>query len=105
MKNKDYIFNRIKASIKSTSPTAELILYGSYAREQEVDNSDIDILILLEKDKLTWQEEKQITYPIYDIEFETGTIISLLVLSKKEWESKHYITPFYASVLREGIKL
>ena len=47
-------------------------------------------------------DERRITYPLFDIEFETGILISPLVLSKKDWESKHRITPFYENVTKEG---
>lgn len=44
-----------------------------------------------------------ITYPLYDIEFETGVIISPRVFSKKIWEK--LTTPFRENVMREGIAL
>ncbi len=65
----------------------------------------LDILILVDKDKITSPDAKRVTYPLYEIEFETGTIISPLVLSKKSWETKHRITPFYENVRKEGIIL
>jgi uncharacterized protein len=99
------LLQRIKESVIATAPEAKLVLFGSYARKQNAEGSDIDLLILVNQDKITWQEEKQITYPIYDLEFETGIQISLLVLSKKDWESKHKITTFYENVMRDGIVL
>ena len=101
----DPLIQRIKESVIATAPEAKLVLFGSYARKQNPKGSDIDLLILVNQDKITWQEEKQITYPIYDLEFETGIQISLLVLSKKDWESTHKITPFYENVMRDGIVL
>jgi predicted nucleotidyltransferase len=102
MKDKNYILGLIKTSVNSIDPNAILILYGSYARGDSNDNSDIDLLVLVNKDKITRLDEKKIKYPLYDIEFETGTIISPLVFSKKDWETKHRITPFYENVIREG---
>ncbi len=99
------IVERIKDSIKTSVPGATIILYGSYARGNYKTDSDLDVLILLDKDKVTREDEKMIKYPLYDIEFETGKIISPLVLSKSDWESRHKITPFYDNVLREGIVL
>ena len=31
--------------------------------------------------------------------------MSVLVLSQKEWEQKHKITPFYENVQKEGVVL
>ena len=102
MKDKTYILKLIKTSVSTTDPNAILILYGSYARGDFNDNSDVDLLVLLDKDTISRVDEKKIKYPLYDIEFETGTIISPLVFSKKDWETKHRITPFYENVIREG---
>src|SRR5258708_12230235 len=103
--SKDQILQLIKKSVHSTAPQAVLVLYGSYARGDNKDDSDIDLLILVDKDTITGPDEKRITYPLYDIEFETGTIISPLVLSKKPCETSHRITPFYKNFTKEGIVL
>lgn len=102
MKDKSFILKLIKTAVSTTDPNAKLILYGSYARGDFNDSSDIDLLVLIDKDKITRLDEKKIKYPLYDIEFETGTIISPLVFSKKAWETKHRITPFYENIIREG---
>ncbi|MDP3912252.1 MAG: nucleotidyltransferase domain-containing protein [Bacteroidota bacterium] len=102
MKDKNYILQLIKTSVNSTDPDAVLILYGSYARGDYRDDSDVDLLVLLDQEKITRTDEKRIKYPLYDIEFNTGTIISPLVFSKKDWETRHRITPFYENVIREG---
>ncbi|MDP3434957.1 MAG: nucleotidyltransferase domain-containing protein [Bacteroidota bacterium] len=102
MKDKNYILQIIKTSVNSTDPDAVLILYGSYARGDYRDDSDVDLLVLLDQEKITRTDEKRIKYPLYDIEFNTGTIISPLVFSKKDWETRHRITPFYENVNREG---
>lgn len=102
MKDKNYILQLIKTSVNSTDPDAILILYGSYARGDYRYDSDVDLLVLLNQEKITRIDEKRIKYPLYDIEFETGTIISPLVFSKKDWETRHRITPFYENVLKDG---
>ncbi|MDP4149788.1 MAG: nucleotidyltransferase domain-containing protein [Bacteroidota bacterium] len=99
------ILKRIKSSVSSTEPRATLVLYGSHARGTNIRNSDIDLLILVDRDKVSPSEEKRISDPLYDIEFETGTIISPLILSRKDWESRHRITPFYKNVTKDGIIL
>ena len=105
MQNRNEILLKIKKSVNSTAPDAVVILYGSVARGDNQKESDIDLLILLNKEKITWQDEKRVKYPLYDIEFDYGKIISPLVLSKKDWETRHKITPFYENVTNEGIVL
>ena len=79
----------IEKSVKSTEPNAILILYGSYARGDFKDDSDLDLLVLRDQDKITRFDQKRIKYPLSDIEFDTGTIISPLIFSKKDWEIRH----------------
>ena len=99
------ILKRIKKLVHSANPDATVILFGSYSRGDESQNSDLDILILLNKKNITRDEETRITYPLYDLEFETGKIISPIVLSKTKWKNRHKITPFYENVLQEGTVL
>jgi predicted nucleotidyltransferase len=103
-KNKQIIF-KIKQLVKLAEPTATVILYGSYARGQNNKHSDIDVLILVDKEKITFSDEQRIKYPLYDLEFEAGTIISPLILSRTDWETRHLVTPFYKNVKEEGVLL
>ncbi len=102
---KESILLKIKRLVEEQEPEATLILYGSFARGDNNADSDLDLLILLDKDNLTINDENRIKYPLFDLEFDTGQIISPLVFSKKDWESRHKITPFYENVEREGIVL
>jgi len=105
MLNKKELFLRIKKTVLEIEPKATVIIYGSYARGTNKKSSDVDILILIDKDFISFADKKNISYPLYEIEFETGQIISPLVLSKKEWETKHRITPFYENIKKDGILL
>lgn len=105
MNNKSDILQLIRSTVNKTEPDATVILFGSYARGDYKTDSDIDLLILLDKEKITHADAERVAYPLYDIEFETGKIISPLILSKKKWETKHKITPFYKNILKEGVIL
>ena len=98
----DALLKRIETTIHQIAPDATVILYGSQARGDTHNLSDIDLVVLLDKANITWADEKRIKYPLYDIEFETGIIISPIIFSKKAWEKKHKKTPFYENVSREG---
>ena len=105
MSQNDDILMRIKDSVADSAPNATVILYGSFARGENNKDSDLDLLILLEIENISREDEIKIRYPLYDIEFDTGQIISPLVLSKTAWETKHKISPFYKNVVKEGIIL
>jgi len=96
---------QIQMLMRRMFPTAEVILYGSEARGEARLDSDIDLLILVDGDKLTLAQEDAITMPLYELELQTGVTISPIVMLKKQWENRPLVTPFYLNVIKEGIKL
>lgn len=96
------ILERIKKIVLDNDPLAKVYLYGSRVHGTMKADSDWDLLRLLNHDKITTDIERSVTYPLYDLEFETGEVISPMVYSEKDWNSKHRITPFYSTVMREG---
>jgi len=67
--------------------------------------SDWDLLILLNINNIPFALETSLMDQIYDIELESGEIISPLIYSKKDWEEKHYITPLFENIKNEGIRI
>lgn len=76
------------------APTAKTILYGSQARNEARSDSDIDLLILLDGEKMTLKDEESITLPLYELELKTGVSISPIVTLKKLWENRPFPPPF-----------
>ena len=99
------LLNRIKAEIEHISPGAEIILYGSVARGEETEDSDIDLLILVDSDKLHYTEKEKIIFPLYDMNITENIHISPQVYTKKEWYERPFYTPFMINVYNEGIRL
>ncbi|OFX35122.1 MAG: hypothetical protein A2X08_04945 [Bacteroidetes bacterium GWA2_32_17] len=105
MQKQENITNKIKEKVKNIDTMATVILYGSRARGDFKINSDWDILILT-PEPVNFKTEEKFSYPLYELEWETGNIISVLVKSKQEWESPKYkVTPLYQNIKKEGIKL
>lgn len=88
------------AHLKST------ILYGSYARGEYTEDSDIDIMILLDISDLdikTYRHE--LSELTYDFNMKYG--LDIKPIAKNEEHFKNWIPayPFYANVLKEGVML
>jgi predicted nucleotidyltransferase len=102
MNDSSYILKEIKRIVMEQDPSAKIYLYGSRAKGVAKKESDWDLLILLNKNEITREIERSITYPLYDLEFDTGELISPMVYTENEWNTKYCITPFYHNVMNEG---
>lgn len=99
------IIEQIRTLLRKIAPAAKTILYGSEARGNARKDSDIDLLILVDGDKITLEEEERITTPLYELELKTGVLISPMVMLKKQWEHRPFKTPFSINIYNEGIVL
>ena len=83
---------------------AQMILFGSRARGDAREDSDWDLLILLEQDKVSHDDYNNIAFPLVELGWKINAEINPLVYTYAEWGKRHF-TPFYKNVEQEGIVL
>ncbi|HMO41247.1 MAG TPA: nucleotidyltransferase domain-containing protein [Saprospiraceae bacterium] len=95
------IMDLVKAEIEQIDKGAEVILFGSRARGNYDADSDWDFLILLSY-PVDFDVEELIRNKLYEIELETGEIITSIIEEKSIWE-KYERTLIYKNIKEEGI--
>lgn len=104
-RQQEHILDGIKTALRQNLPeNGVALLYGSQARGDFRNDSDWDILILLDKDKVTIDENSRITYPLVMFGWDAGVEINPVVYTKHEWDS-YRDTPFHDNVDRDALKI
>lgn len=81
---------------------ASLWLYGSRARGDAQPDSDYDLLILLDKDRITGDDHDKYGFPLREFGWEIWTEINPHIYTKKDWQSWSF-SPFYKNVEQDKI--
>ncbi len=81
----------------------EIILYGSYARRDYDEHSDIDLLVVLNEIKSVGEEIDKMVNAIYDINLKYNTLVSVVPISYKDY--KKINSPLLLNVRKEGVKI
>lgn len=100
---KSALLDKVKSAVRHIEPSAEIILYGSRAREDFHEGSDWDFLILVDG-IIDAVRTDRVRHAIYDVELESNEILSSIVKSYQEWDSaKFSVIPLHENIVREGI--
>ena len=98
------IFNEIQALKRQLLPTEKVILFGSQARGDAREDSDWDLLVLLDKEKRNFSKDRtKYAYPFVELGLKYDTFISAKIRTKKEWEEN--LSLFKYNVEQEGIEI
>ena len=101
--SKEILFSRVKKKVKAIDPKADIILFGSRARNDAKEDSDWDFLILTTL-HITNELRQLILRNIMELELESEQTLSILIRAKNEWDS-YNVTPLYKNIAQEGIRI
>ncbi|MBR4328944.1 MAG: nucleotidyltransferase domain-containing protein [Candidatus Riflebacteria bacterium] len=80
-------------------------LYGSYARGDYDEESDVDYLLTVDLDYIDIEKYRnQIAEISSDLSLENDVLISIHIHPNKQFEQYSRILPFYKNILKEGIR-
>lgn len=99
--NRSEIVNSIAKVMHQKYPDVQVYIYGSEARNEARQDSDIDVLILVNKDKIGLNDRLEMRMPLYEIELETGVQISPYFETLRGWNAQ--TTEFTEMVNRDRI--
>jgi len=102
---REELITQIRQAVHEIEPESEIILYGSRSRGDALSDSDWDFLILVDG-STSDERTDRIRHRLYEIEWESGEVISSIVRNREEWNSDLYQTmPFHKRVQQEGMRL
>lgn len=82
----------------------KIVVYGSYARGDYQENSDIDIMILVDASDAEIKKRFNLVCDLaFDYEMDYGVVISPLVKNEEHFIKWSETLPFYRNVKQEGV--
>ncbi len=104
MNDKSEILKEIKLAVLQIDSNAEVVLFGSRARGDFHEESDWDVLILVDKDEKDYEFKEKIRGALFELELEFGECITGIVRNRNFWEDIS-VTPLYKEIEKDGIVL
>lgn len=99
------VLQSIKETLQETIPSGgRVLLFGSRARGEARTDSDWDILILIDKEKISHDDFDKYAFPLIELGWSIGTEITPLLYTYQDWQKRSF-TPFFKNVEQEGIEL
>ena len=84
----------------------KILLYGSYARGEFDEESDVDVVALVKGERETLQDQLHRVWDASsELELQYGTILSPMVIPYDEYKKYVNDLPYYKNIEKEGIEL
>lgn len=99
------LVDRVKAQLHELygDHIKKVILYGSHARGEATEDSDVDVLVLVDQSLSPREVYDAVSDLLYDIILEEHELVSVVVLPEDHFEN--HSLPFMLNVRREGVTM
>lgn len=102
--SRDKVLDLIRTTVRATEPDAQIILYGSRARGDNREDSDWDVIVILNKPPMPHYQRSEIACDLWDKGFDIGEVINAFVYTIDQWNSAPP-SLFKYNIREEGIQL
>ena len=102
--SRDKVLDLIRTTVRATEPDAQIILYGSRARGDNREDSDWDVIVILNKPPMPHYQRSEIACDLWDNGFDIGEEINAFVYTIDQWNSAPP-SLFKYNIREEGIQL
>jgi len=93
---------RVRLGTLLQDPGIEMKLFGSKARGEAREGSDLDVLVIISSED--WHLSDRVYEIATDLLLESGVCISPKIISKKQYEELlHEDSPFIRNVIRDAV--
>lgn len=102
------IINQLREGLRHLFPQEQfdVILFGSYARNEADDGSDIDVLFLVDASRQSIAEKNwQVGEVCADLLLEHGIVVSPIVENRAYFHSQANLLPFFKNIQQEGVRI
>ncbi len=102
------IINELQNHLRALFPQDDfdVILFGSYARNEAQEGSDIDVMFLVNAPRQTIaQRHWQIGEAAAEVLMEHGVVVSPIVENRDYFNAYAHLLPFFRSIRREGVRI
>ena len=92
-----------KHQLKKIFAVEKLVIFGSVARGENDENSDLDLLVVTNK-IMTHRERNAMSDIIFEINYRYSTNISIVIVDSFSWNRGIYsLLPINFEILRDGV--
>lgn len=91
------------AMLRERFPVERIVLFGSKARGQVNDESDVDLLVLTSR-RISPEEKSRMRRELFDLQVAHTVVIDAIITSAEEWDRGLYqVLPLHDEVERDGV--
>jgi predicted nucleotidyltransferase len=103
--NQKIALDEVKRRLEDDFPVDRLLLFGSVARGEAGEGSDIDLLIVTQR-RMSHEEQYAMVDTVFDVKLAHDVNINIVVVDRQTWDGRDWtVLALHREVACDGIPL